>query len=270
MPRLLQSGSINMDKTTMDGQPLIQVSDFEGPLDLLLHLIKTNEMDIYDIRIATITTQYLDYLHQMQTLRLDVAGEYFVMAANLMAIKAKLLLPKPQTVVPAADEEAYSDPREELVNQLLEYQRYQQAAQDLKRRAQERQQHFTRSAMAVPSDTPLTVAPGTTVADLQAALLKLVHRVSVARPVTQRVASERFTVKDQMRTVLHRLNRQPVTFDHLFGPTPVLEEVVTTFLAVLELAKRHQIALHQASRLVPLQLNAVVKGDDDHDTTRTD
>ena len=136
-----------MDKTTVNGQPLIQVSDFEGPLDLLLHLIKTNEMDIYDIRISTITSQYLTYLHQMQLVRLDVAGEYFVMAANLMAIKAKLLLPKPQSVVPV-DEDEPADPREELVNQLLEYQRYKQAAQALKQRALERQQHFTRPAMA--------------------------------------------------------------------------------------------------------------------------
>lgn len=248
-----------MDKTTLDGQPLIQVSDFEGPLDLLLHLIKTNEMDIYDIRISTITTQYLDYLHQMQTLRLDVAGEYFVMAANLMAIKAKLLLPKPQTVAPV-DEEEPGDPREDLVNQLLEYQRYQQAAAELKDRAQKRQQHFTRAAMPVPSETPLTVAPGVTVADLQAALVGLVHRATVARPVTQTVASDRYTIKDQMQVVLHRLSRQPVTFDHLFGKAPQMDEVVTTFLACLELARQHQVALHQASRLVPLRINAVGKG----------
>jgi len=258
-----------MDKTTLDGQLLIQVSDFEGPLDLLLHLIKTNEMDIYDIQISTITAQYLDYLHQMQTLRLDVAGEYFVMAANLMAIKAKLLLPKPQTVAPV-DEDEPLDPREDLVNQLLEYQRYQQAAVVLKERAQQRQQHFTRTAMAVPADTPLTVAPGVTVTDLQAALVKLVHRATVAQPVTQHVASERYTIKEQMTTVLRRLTRQPMAFDRLFSAAPVLDEVVTTFLAILELAKQHRVALHQASRLVPLQINAVaVKGDQINDATRT-
>lgn len=258
-----------MDKTTLSGQPLIQVSDFEGPLDLLLHLIKTNEMDIYDIRISTITAQYLDYLHQMQTLRLDIAGEYFVMAANLMAIKAKMLLPTPQTVAPV-DDEAPTDPREDLVNQLLEYQRYQQAAQVLKQRAQERQQHFTRAAMPVPSDTPLTVAPGVTVDALQAALVKLVHRATVAQPVTQTVTSERYTIKDQMQAVLHRLTKRPVTFEHLFGAAPRLDEVVTTFLAVLELAKQHRIALHQASRLVPLRINALGKGAVGDDATRTD
>ncbi|MGP4117769.1 segregation and condensation protein A [Levilactobacillus zymae] len=259
-----------MDKTTSTGQPLIQVSDFEGPLDLLLHLIKTNEMDIYDIRISTITSQYLTYLHQMQTLQLDVAGEYFVMAANLMAIKAKLLLPKPQTVDPVDDDEP-DDPRTDLVTQLVEYQRYQRAAAELKDRALLRQQHFTRPAMPVPADTPLTVAPGVTVLDLQATLVRLAHRATVAQPVTQHVATEHFTIKDQMQTVLRRLTRlrHPIAFDRLFGRSPVLDEVVTTFLAVLELARQRRVALHQPSRLLPLEINAV-KGGLDHDAISAD
>ena len=247
-----------MDKATASGQPLIQVSDFEGPLDLLLHLIKTNEMDIYDIRIATITSQYLDYLHQMQTLRLDIAGEYFVMAANLMAIKAKLLLPKPQTLAPS-DEDEPDDPREDLVNQLLEYQRYKQAAQVLKARAQERQRHFTRPAMAVPESVALSVAPGIETADLQTALAKLVHRAMVAKPVTQSIRQAHYTIKDQMATVLTRLEHShgPLSFEQLIGRTPVLAEIVTTFLAVLELARQRQVALKQVSRLVPLQVNFI-------------
>lgn len=261
-----------MDKTTSTGQPLIQVSDFEGPLDLLLHLIKTNKMDIYDIRITTITSQYLTYLHQLQTLRLGVAGEYFVMAANLMAIKAKLLLPKPQTLAPADDDDEPDDPRAELVAQLVEYQRYQRAAAVLKKRAQARQQHFTRPAMPVPADTPLTVAPGVTVNDLQATLIHLAHRATATRPVTQHVASEHFTIKHQMHTVLQRLLRttRPVAFDRLFGPAPVLDEVVTTFLAVLELARQRQVTLRQASRLVPLEVSARQEGGLVDDTTRTD
>lgn len=259
-----------MDKTTSTGQPLIQVSDFEGPLDLLLHLIKTNEMDIYDIRITTITSQYLTYLHQMQTLQLDVAGEYFVMAANLMAIKAKLLLPKPQTVDPV-DEDEPDDPRTDLVAQLVEYQRYQQAAAELKDRALLRQQHFTRPAMPVPADTPLTVAPGVTTLDLQATLVRLAHRANVAQSVTQHVESEHFTIKQQMQTVLSRLSRlrHPITFERLFGRTPVLDEVVTTFLAVLELARQRRVVLHQPSRLLPLEINAM-EGGEQYDATGTD
>lgn len=245
-----------MDKTTVNGQPLIQVSDFEGPLDLLLHLIKTNEMDIYDIRISTITSQYLTYLHQMQLVRLDVAGEYFVMAANLMAIKAKLLLPKPQSVTPVGEDEP-ADPREELVNQLLEYQRYKQAAQALKQRALERQQHFTRPAMAVPESIELTVAPGIKPVDLQTALVRLMQRATLAKPVTQSVHQEHFTIKRQMTTILQRLKgtTAPVAFEQLLVTHPVMEEVVTTFLAVLELARQRQVQLQQAGRLAPLQVN---------------
>lgn len=245
-----------MDKATTNGQPLIQVSDFEGPLDLLLHLIKTNEMDIYDIRITTITSQYLTYLHQMQTLRLDIAGEYFVMAANLMAIKAKLLLPKPQTVEPL-DEDDTGDPREDLVNQLLEYQRYKQAAQELKQRAVDRQQHFTRPAMAVPDSVAMTVEPGIQTSDLQNALSRLIHRAMVAKPVTQSIRQEHFTIKAQMASVLGRLQRAkgPVDFDYLLAKQPVMEEIVTTFLAVLELARQRQVRLQQAGRLAPLQVN---------------
>ncbi|WP_367294931.1 ScpA family protein [Levilactobacillus yonginensis] len=244
-----------MDKATENGQPLIQVSDFEGPLDLLLHLIKTNEMDIYDIRITTITSQYLTYLHQMQELRLDIAGEYFVMAANLMAIKAKMLLPKPTTVDPI-DEDASEDPREDLVNQLLEYQRYKQAAQELKKRAIARQEHFTRPAMAVPESVTMSVAPGIQTSDLQAALAKLVHRAMIAKPVTQNIHQEHFTIKAQMATVLTRLQRakHPVNFETLLAGVPALEEVVTTFLAVLELARQRQVQLQQVSRVAPLQV----------------
>lgn len=245
-----------MDKVTPSGQPLIQVSYFEGPLDLLLHLIKTNEMDIYDIRIATITSQYLTYLHQMQVLRLDIAGEYFVMAANLMAIKAKLLLPKP-TLVADDDVAPEDDPREDLVQRLLDYQRYKQAAQELKVRAQQRQQHFTRPAMAVPDDVVLTVEPGIQAADLQTALARLIKRARIARPVTQSIQQEQYTIKEQMQVVLTRLERAegPMDFERLVGQTTVVDEIVTTFLAILELARQRQVALSQASRLLPLQVN---------------
>ena len=102
------------------------LNDFSGPLDLLWHLIRTNEVDIYDIPIAEITAQYLDYLHQMQDLALDVAGDYFVMAANLMVLKSRLLLPQPEPETMAPDEAP--DPRADLVAQLLTYQVYQEAA----------------------------------------------------------------------------------------------------------------------------------------------
>jgi segregation and condensation protein A len=118
------------------------LNDFSGPLDLLWHLIRTNEVDIYDIPIAEITTQYLDYLHQMQDLALDVAGDYFVMAANLMVLKSRLLLPQPEPETTAPDEP--TDPRADLVAQLLTYQVYQEAAKDLKQREAKRARAFAK------------------------------------------------------------------------------------------------------------------------------
>ncbi|EPC12793.1 Segregation and condensation protein A [Lacticaseibacillus paracasei subsp. paracasei Lpp230] len=118
------------------------LNDFSGPLDLLWHLIRTNEVDIYDIPIAEITAQYLDYLHQMQDLALDVAGDYFVMAANLMVLKSRLLLPQPEPETMAPDEAP--DPRADLVAQLLTYQVYQEAAKDLKAREAKRAQAYAK------------------------------------------------------------------------------------------------------------------------------
>ncbi len=117
----------------MTEQLTLVLTDFEGPLDLLLHLIKQTKIDIYDIPIAEITAQYLDYLHQMQVLKLDVAGDYLVMAATLMKIKSKLLLPKAPELIEEETEE-YVDPRQELVDQLLAYQ------------ASKRSQRFCKSA----------------------------------------------------------------------------------------------------------------------------
>ena len=150
-------------------QPVIKVHDFEGPLDLLLHLIKQSEMDIYDIQISQITSQYLDYLHQMQSHQLEVAGEYFVMAATLMDIKSQMLLPSPPVLDDELEVEEL-DPRQELVEQLLEYQRYKKAADRLKDKENLRQQEYTRPAMQVPREMVKShVEPGIKLTDLQQA-----------------------------------------------------------------------------------------------------
>lgn len=126
----------------------IKLDVFEGPLDLLLHLIQQMEIDIYDIPIATITEQYMNYIHTMKTLELAVAGEYLVMAATLMAIKSKTLLPIQEFVTD--DEELWEeDPREELVTQLLEYRKYKYAAEKLTEKAEERSLYYTKDPMNI-------------------------------------------------------------------------------------------------------------------------
>lgn len=235
-------------------QPTIKLGDFEGPLDLLLHLIKEAKMDIYDIKIATITNQYLDYLHQMKAHRLEVAGEYFVMAATLMNIKSQLLLPQPPPLEEEAEEEA-EDPRQELVDQLLEYQRYKKAADHLKDKESVRQQEFTRPAMQVPrSLINKTVAPGVGIDQLQQAFCQAWQKHLLTRPLLETVASEKISVAERMQTVFEKVTTGPVRFDHLFDQAWTRDSLVTTFLAVLELAKHRAITLEQSALFAPIIL----------------
>lgn len=160
----------------MTEQLTLVLTDFEGPLDLLLHLIKQTKIDIYDIPIAEITAQYLDYLHQMQVLKLDVAGDYLVMAATLMKIKSKLLLPKAPELIEEETEE-YVDPRQELVDQLLAYQAFQKVATVLQERELERQQLFAKPASSNPAEKVVPLARGVIKPrDLAAAVSKNVGR----------------------------------------------------------------------------------------------
>lgn len=233
-------------------QPTIKIEDFEGPLDLLLHLIKENKMDIYDIKIATITSQYLDFLHHQQAHQLEIAGDYFVMAATLMSIKSQMLLPQP---VEQEEEEPLEDPREELVEQLLEYQRYKRAADQLKDKEEFRRQEYTRPAMHVPRELiSAQVEPGVTVDQLQAAFCQVLKNHRLAQPIVETVAAERVSVAERMNVVVNRVKRGPVQFAELFATDRNRNELVTTFLAILELSKHQRVELQQAELFGPIIL----------------
>ncbi|MFD1422092.1 segregation and condensation protein A [Lactiplantibacillus songbeiensis] len=242
---------------TNNKQPItIKISEFEGPLDLLLHLIRQNKMDIYDIPIADITQQYLDYLHSMQALQLDIAGDYLVMAATLMTIKSRYLLP--QTIPdPEEDDSDAEDPRDSLVAELLAYKVYQEAAGELRVKEQARHQHFTRGAMLVPADvaTP-TLTAGITVADLQAAFRQLVAKRRRARPLTRTVTADPINIEDRMQQITTQLTQHPheTDFTALFTADASDEMLVTTFMAVLELTKQARVTLVQATVMGPIQL----------------
>lgn len=242
------------DKTLTEHsyQPTIKIEDFEGPLDLLLHLIRENKMDIYDIKIATITSQYLEYLHQQQAHQLEIAGDYFVMAATLMNIKSQMLLPQPEEL---AEEEESEDPREDLVEQLLEYQRYKRAADQLKDKEELRQQEFTRPAMHVPREMiSAHVEPGVTIDQLQAVFLQVLKNHRLAQPVVETVAAERVSVAERMKTVIRTVKQGPVRFSELFTRDRNRDQLVTTFLAILELSKHHRIDMQQAELFGPIIL----------------
>ena len=223
----------------------VKVEAFEGPLDLLLHLIKKNEVDIYNIPIAAITRQYLDYIDLMKELNLDVAGEFIVMAATLIQIKSKMLLP-PTPDEEAAEEEA--DPRAELVRRLLEYQKYKDAAITLGQRELLGRDVFARKFV----DPDLSAVQ----AEEDPAEVELFELIEAFQRILARVPVEAFhevgadgvSIADKIIEVLSLLEgEEAVTFESLFSADVTREGVVVTFLAILELCKLKMIKISQAA-----------------------
>jgi segregation and condensation protein A len=229
----------------------VQLEIFEGPLDLLLHLIKKNEVSITDIPIATITEQYLATLDVMQTFNLDVAGEFLVMAATLIHIKSRMLLPMADD---EDDEEEGTDPREELVRRLLEYQRFKDAADQLERRELLTRDVFVRS-VAPAEEVP---APGfreVSVFELLTALKRVLDRLP--KDAVHEVMLEKITMREKMTLLLDQLRTQgKILFESLFAEVTTRMEVVVTFLAMLELVKVRAIRIFQEEATGPIQIEA--------------
>jgi segregation and condensation protein A len=221
----------------------IKLDIFEGPLDLLLHLIKKNEVDIYDIPIAVITEQYLEYIELIKEMNLDFAGEFLVMAATLVHIKSKMLLPVDEEA-PEEEEEGI-DPREELVKRLLEYQRYKEAARELSERNLLGRDVFAKGA-GVNIDE-LEEGAGlmsVSVFDLMEALRGILARAPKGKKIELTV--ERFKIADKINFIMERLNvEKSATFTSLFEQDATRGEIVVTFLAILELCKILLLKVHQ-------------------------
>ncbi|KRN29434.1 segregation and condensation protein A [Lactobacillus selangorensis] len=241
----------------------IVLEDFKGPLDLLLHLITEAKIDIYDIPIAQITTQYLDYLQQLQDLQLDIAGDYLVMAAKLMAIKSKMLLPTPPSAVDETDEA--EDPRTDLVQQLLAYQTFQQIAAALQTKETERKQYFAKPASVAPDAQYVRLARGAVkMIDITGALENILTRQQQSVPVHRTVQEEKVTVEQRMDQVLtHLAPHQSRTFGSLLTAKPSRSEIVTTLMAILELMKKGQIRCRQESETAPIRIKLREENEDD-------
>ena len=230
----------------------VQLEIFEGPLDLLLHLIKKNEVSITDIPIATITEQYLATLEVMQTFNLDVAGEFLVMAATLIHIKSRMLLPMADDE--DDEEEEGTDPREELVRRLLEYQRFKDAADQLERRELLTRDVFVRS-VAPAEEIPPPGFREVSVFELLTALKRVLDRLP--KDVVHEVMLEKITVREKMTLLLDHLRTQgKILFDSLFAEVTTRMEVVVTFLAMLELVKVRAIRIFQEEATGPIQIEA--------------
>lgn len=243
--RSVPAAETDAEGSTSAEAPRVKLEVFEGPLDLLLHLIKKNEVEITDIPIATITAEYLAYVEMMQDLNLDLAGEFLVMASTLMLIKSRMLLPDD----PAGDEELEDDPRADLVRQLLEYQRYREVAADLGERPQLNRDVFTREPSLDNDDGAAPEDPGILISiwDLIEAYRRVLER---ARPASvHEVHLERVSLKERVEFVLARLSAtRRIDFEALFPEEATKLEVIVTFLAVLELMKMHAIQAYQGEQ----------------------
>ncbi|WP_141993595.1 segregation/condensation protein A [Bacillus sp. B4EP4a] len=241
----------------------IKIDAFEGPMDLLLHLINRLEIDIYDIPMAGITDQYLSYIHTMQHLELDVASEYLVMAATLLAIKSKTLLPKheDELMIDEDGEIFEEDPRDELVEKLLEYKKYKNAAEEFKGMEEERSLIFTKP----PSDLSVYVKEAESdkqelnisLYDMLGALQKLLRRQKIQKPLYTKVTKQEISIEKRMDEIMIELQsiKGKKSFFELFS-LPVKEHIVITFMAVLELMKLNEIIVEQEDNFSDIMIAA--------------
>jgi len=233
----------------MENDHKVKLDVFEGPLDLLLYLIKKDEIDIYDIPIERITRQYLEYLDAFKILDLDVAGDFIVMAANLIYIKSRSLLPKDQQPPEEAAEE--DDPRWELVRQLIEYKKFKDAAAHLQRRELDREGLFTRMAAESAPERPLGEV---NIFDLINAFSTALKRLNQPEDLRE-IFEENFTVSDKIDLIM-KMTAAGVAlkFSELFATAASRTEVVVTFLALLELVRLKQVIARQSEEFGEIEL----------------
>ena len=233
----------------------VKLEIFEGPLDLLLYLIKRDEIDIYEISIERITRQYLEYLQAFKELKIDIAGEFVVMAANLIYLKSRSLLPLDQQ--PPEEDADEDDPRWDLIRQLIEYKKFKEAALELHGRELEQERIFTRDGVTAPAaDSPLLLH--------EVGIFQLIHafqeviKRAEARQDLGEIFAERFTVSEKIEKILERVgNGGSIRFSELFTQIVSRIEIVVTFLALLELIRLNQVRAVQRQMFDEIEIAAV-------------
>lgn len=222
-----------------------KINDFEGPLDLLLHLIKESKMDIMNIEIESITKQYMDFLDSQEKMNLEVSSEYLVLASELLEIKSRLLLPNNK--VDENGEEVVEDPREELVNRLLEYQTYKNITSLLQEKELLRKDIYTKSPENIKNyiDERTEIHADVTLDDLLAAFQRYYQRKIDNKPLSTKVTVNEISVSSRRHDIKNILKtKRRVSFFELF-PIVSKEYVVATFLAILEMCKNNEITIIQ-------------------------
>ncbi|MCX7591866.1 MAG: segregation/condensation protein A [Kiritimatiellae bacterium] len=232
----------------------VELEVFEGPLDLLLYLIKKDEVDIYNIPIERITSQYMEYLNLMRMLDLNIAGEFIVMAATLMMIKSRMLLPPEER---GETEEEEEDPRWDLVRQLVAYKKFKDAAMHLQEREAAQMDVFTLGGEQVIPEAPITSLPlhDISLFDLIAAFNDVLKN---AKPeIVGEILGYQFTVADKIEEITRTVSgEKEIAFLSLFRPGACRQEIICTFLALLELIRLRRVTVTQTTRFGEI----IVKG----------
>ena len=242
----------------MESDYKVKLEIFEGPLDLLLYLIKRDELDIYDISLERITRQYLEYLQAFKELNIDVAGEFVVMAANLIYLKSRSLLPVDQQ--PPEEDAEEDDPRWDLIRQLIEYKKFKEAAAQLQARQLEQELIFVREPLGID---PIAAAPlrlgEVGIFQLINAFQNVIKRVD-AREDLREIFGEHYTVSDKIDWILRRVgDGVPLRFGELFASMASRVEIVVTFLALLELIRLRQVRATQANPFDEIEIAAATQ-----------
>ncbi len=233
----------------------VKLEIFEGPLDLLLYLIKRDELDIYDISLERITRQYLEYLQAFKELNIDVAGEFVVMAANLIYLKSRSLLPVEQQ--PPEEDAEEDDPRWDLIRQLIEYKKFKEAAAQLQVRQLEQERVYVREPAGTPEAVFAPLRLGEVgIFQLINAFQNVIKRLD-AKEDLQEMFGEHYTVSDKIEWILQRVgDGVPLRFSELFASMASRVEIVVTFLALLELIRLRQVRATQADAFAEIELAA--------------
>ena len=234
----------------------VKIDNFEGPLDLLLHLIKESKVDIWEISIADIAEEYLAYIQRMEKLNLDIASEYLVMASELIEMKSKMLLPRQEKDVGEEEEE---DPKERLIRRLVEYQKYKEVTKNFKELESLRQEFYTKAPDNLKEYVEEGVVPSSdvTLEDLMLAFQKFLNRKELEKPLQTTVTKKEITVEERRKSIRDILTkRKRVDFFELFEVV-TKEYIVVTFLAILEMAKKQELLIKQESDFSQIMIEVV-------------
>lgn len=245
----------------------VRIDAFEGPLDLLLHLINRYEIDIYDIPVAQITEQYMEFIHTMQELQLDVASEYLLMAATLIEIKSKMLLPKHEDELfdQQLELDMEEDPRDELVRRLIEYRKFKEAAKSLKDKESERSLTYTKEPSDLSlfeiNEEPVNPVSNITIYDMVNAFQKILTKAKEKKPLKTKIERQEIPIEQRMLEIEHVLstNKGKSSFSSLF-PMLTRSHIVVTFLAILEMMKIKKIKCIQEDNFSDFSI-VLVEGD---------